>query len=227
MPNVHPTGGHERPILAIAIGLAFGLVALPSASTAQVGYQSFEGSSGGFFFGGSPTQFSAPSFVRPTVRHYVTRPYRYHRVAARERDEPSAGSRKHSASSDASSSQTAVCVRLCDGRFFPLPKSTTDQAKIICTAACPHAATSVFRTDRELKDATDADGKTYGALPNAFAYRSRVAPDCSCRGGKPGLATVAVDKDPTLEQSWSRHTASSCFTANRVKINTAPSRQNR
>ena len=132
--------------------------------------------------------FPHPSLCHAAVRHHETS----------ERDEQS--ERTRVVSSEIPSSRPAVCVRLCDGRYFLLPRSTTNQANALCAAACPHAATSVFRTDRELKDATDADGKTYSALPNAFAYRSRVMPGCSCRAGKPGLATVAVEKDPTLEQ---------------------------
>jgi hypothetical protein len=192
MPNID----HVRRalILGLAISGAAVLVVLPSGGAAQIGYGGFYGAN----FGGSPMQPAAPHFARPAfhTRHYATLPYRHHET--RERDEQS--ERTRVVSSETSSSRPAVCVRLCDGRYFLLPRSTTNQANALCAAACPHAATSVFRTDRELKDATDADGKTYSALPNAFAYRSRVMPGCSCRAGKPGLATVAVEKDPTLEQ---------------------------
>jgi hypothetical protein len=196
MPNVDYA--RHTPILGLAISVAAGLLVLPPSGVAQIGYQSIGGVDG-TNFGGSSMQPPAPHFARPAFRHphYATRPYRHHEV--RERDEPSEGRRV--VSSDKSSPRPAVCVRLCDGRYFPLPRSTTDQANALCVAACPKAAVSVFRADGDLKDATDANGKTYSALPNAFAYRSRAVPDCSCRGEhKPGMASVAVEKDPTLEQ---------------------------
>jgi Protein of unknown function (DUF2865) len=115
---------------------------------------------------------------------------------------PTTSGRKKRSRSDHShgpSSGLAACVRLCDGRYFQLPSSSTEDEKSICSAACPDATTAVFHTDGDLKDATDADGKSYSALPNAFAYRSRVVPQCACRNGKLGMAAVAADQDPTLE----------------------------
>jgi hypothetical protein len=194
-----PKACHARPapMLGLAISVTAGLLAWPSGAAAQIGYQSLGGSDWGNF-GEPPVSPPATYAARPAVRyrHYVAAPYRYHE--GRERKVSNEGT--HTVSSDRSS-QLAVCVRLCDGRYFLLPRSTTEQANALCAAACPNAAVSVFRSDGDLKTATGADGKTYSALPNAFAYRSRVVPRCSCRGeNKPGIASVPVEKDPTLEQ---------------------------
>jgi hypothetical protein len=187
------------PLWCFAIGVAAGLVGLPSSGAAQIGYQ-FLGGAYGANVDESPSQPLPRYAARPLLRYrtYAARPYRQYQPRARE--EPS--DKRRGVAADEPSSHAAVCVRLCDGRFFPLPASTTSQANALCAAACPNAAVSVFRAGGgNLKDATDADGKPYSALPHAFAYRSHVLPDCTCQGEhKPGMASVAVEKDPTLEQ---------------------------
>jgi hypothetical protein len=97
-----------------------------------------------------------------------------------------------------------VCVRQCDGYFFPLPASaapTTDaDAEAVCRALCPSASVALYflpgRSDR-IEDAANARGEPYSALPAAFRYRSAGAPACGCRrAGEPGLAYW---RDPTLK----------------------------
>jgi len=94
-----------------------------------------------------------------------------------------------------------VCVRLCDGFFFPVPASTgpNADAEAVCRALCPAAGVALYflpsNSDR-IEDATNAPGELYSALPAAFRYRSAGAPACGCRrGGEPGLAYW---RDPTL-----------------------------
>ena len=97
-----------------------------------------------------------------------------------------------------------VCVRLCDGYFFPVPASAgltaeTD-AEAVCRALCPSAGVALYflpgHSDR-IEDAANARGEPYSALPAAFRYRSAAAPACGCRrAGEPGLAYW---RDPTLK----------------------------
>lgn len=96
----------------------------------------------------------------------------------------------------------AYCVRLCDGRYFPMPAnagaphSSPDK---ICSALCPASATKVY-TGNEIDQASAADGTSYSKLGNAFVYRERMVPDCTCTGKEIG-GTVAMDirSDPTLQ----------------------------
>jgi hypothetical protein len=93
------------------------------------------------------------------------------------------------------------CVRLCDGRHFPVPRSVNgvslDSGKV-CTALCPMAKTQVFRGS-DMEYARASDGTRYADLENAFAYRDRIVSDCSCTGHGPGgLAQIDVESDPTL-----------------------------
>jgi hypothetical protein len=95
----------------------------------------------------------------------------------------------------------AYCVRLCDGRYFPMPMnvgtpySSPDK---ICNALCPASPTKVY-TGSEIDQASAADGTSYSKLGNAFVYRERMIPDCTCTGKDIG-GTVAMDiqSDPTL-----------------------------
>jgi hypothetical protein len=95
----------------------------------------------------------------------------------------------------------AYCVRLCDGRYFPLPPnagSPSSSPQELCSTMCPATKTEVY-TGSGIDQAKSAKGKPYASLPNAFAYRERLANDCSCTGhGATGLAKIDIRSDPTL-----------------------------
>jgi Protein of unknown function (DUF2865) len=91
--------------------------------------------------------------------------------------------------------QTFYCVRLCDGRYFPLHHN----AKPICEALCPATKTEIF-SGSEIAQATSADGSTYQKLANAFVYRERIVPGCTCNGhDEVGIARMKIEDDPTLD----------------------------
>ena len=47
--------------------------------------------------------------------------------------------------------------------------------------------------------AVSGDGRRYADLPNAFVYRDKLVPDCTCNGRTPtGLSFVDPKADPTL-----------------------------
>ncbi len=77
-----------------------------------------------------------------------------------------------------------VCVRLCDGYFFPLSGiSTRADAQDMCQAQCPSSKAQVFyRTNgADINEAADDDGQTYSSLPNALKYRTRTDQACTCK----------------------------------------------
>ena len=95
-----------------------------------------------------------------------------------------------------------VCVRLCDGFFFPVPASTAPDADTenVCRALCPSAGVALYTlpasSDR-IEDAANGRGERYSALPAAFRYRTGNGPACGCRRvGEPGLTYWS---DPTLK----------------------------
>lgn len=94
----------------------------------------------------------------------------------------------------------AYCVRLCDGRYFPV-RGGSATSKAVCDGLCPAAKTKVF-VGSEIAQATADDGSTYQKLANAFAYRERIVPDCSCNGRDSfGTASMKLEDDPTLQPS--------------------------
>ncbi|HWF95874.1 MAG TPA: DUF2865 domain-containing protein [Xanthobacteraceae bacterium] len=91
----------------------------------------------------------------------------------------------------------SYCVRLCDGRFFPIQRSAATPAEI-CNSFCPAAHTKIF-SGGGIDHAVAHDGSRYADLSNAFVYRTRVVPGCSCNGKDAfGLVNMQAADDPTL-----------------------------
>jgi hypothetical protein len=86
-----------------------------------------------------------------------------------------------------SSQRQTVCVRLCDGYFFPIgPLSRAGDLpnhEAACSGLCPDAPTQLFvepaGSDR-IEDAVSMNGAHYTALPVAFRNRATVDNACTC-----------------------------------------------
>lgn len=92
----------------------------------------------------------------------------------------------------------SFCVRLCDGRYFPMQRSTTAKPAQLCSSLCPASETKVF-AGTDISRAIAADGTRYADLRHAFAYRKQTVPGCTCNGRTSyGLATLDAHDDPTL-----------------------------
>ena len=141
-----------------------------------------------------PRATPADVFRRSAAPREVTRRARVRPASKRDESEPPLNT---------SQSQTGViayCVRLCDGRYYPLAKALSSDAATACSTICPATPTKVF-TGSEPETARAADGTQYRDLRVAFTFRERIAPDCSCTGQGPGgLVTVKLQNDPTLER---------------------------
>lgn len=81
-----------------------------------------------------------------------------------------------------------VCVRRCDGYYFPVSFSTTkgriEEDAQACSNLCPGTQMDMYfhKTQGESPEEmiSLADGTPYSNMPNAFAYRENYDPDCSC-----------------------------------------------
>jgi hypothetical protein len=92
----------------------------------------------------------------------------------------------------------AFCVRLCDGKGFPLERYPNATPVEICQAMCPASKTKVF-FGTEIDGAVARDGARYANLDNAFLYRKQLVANCTCNGRDAfGLAPFAMASDPTL-----------------------------
>jgi Protein of unknown function (DUF2865) len=90
-----------------------------------------------------------------------------------------------------------VCVRTCDGYFFPLsnsPGGRENQAEM-CAALCPSAEMQVFYMsgNGDIESAVGRGGQSYASLPNAGKYIRSFDPTCGCR--KQGESWTAALRD--------------------------------
>jgi uncharacterized protein DUF2865 len=87
-----------------------------------------------------------------------------------------------------SSTYKTVCVRMCDGFYFPVSPATTPSRfpddERACKQLCPaaDAALYAFRYPGEdINQAVSISGQSYTSMPNAFKYRQEFNPSCSCK----------------------------------------------
>ena len=81
-----------------------------------------------------------------------------------------------------------VCVRTCDGAYFPISFATVpgrfpDDEKT-CKALCPAAEATLFsyrNPGEDINSAVSINGQPYTALPNAFRFRQEFNPSCACK----------------------------------------------
>jgi hypothetical protein len=92
----------------------------------------------------------------------------------------------------------AYCVRLCDGRFFPVQRHEGAAPEQTCSSFCPATRTKIY-SGASIDQAVAADGRRYADLSTAFAYREKLLDGCTCNGRTAfGLVNTSVKDDPTL-----------------------------
>ncbi len=107
-------------------------------------------------------------------------------------------------------SYRTMCVRTCDGYYFPISfsarQSDFNRDRLICESMCPGTEVQLYYhsvPDQESEDMISLAGQAYTDHPNALRYRSTSAvrePACSCRATKPGYTIVAGQTPADLEK---------------------------
>src|SRR3954452_6956586 len=102
-----------------------------------------------------------------------------------------------------------VCVRSCDGAYFPisfatLPARFPDDEKS-CKALCPAAEATLYayrNPGEDMNQAVSINGQPYSSSPNAFRYRQEFNPSCACKavGQTWSDALKSVDDKAAAEQ---------------------------
>ncbi len=96
-----------------------------------------------------------------------------------------------------------VCVRTCDGFFFPVSAGNgADRtvAEFMCKASCPGAPVKVFtKRGEDIENAVGADRSLYRKLAGALSFRTASSPTCSCRRPTGSITSGVVFDDPTLK----------------------------
>jgi hypothetical protein len=102
-----------------------------------------------------------------------------------------------------------VCVRSCDGFYFPISFATVparfpDDEKT-CKALCPAAEANLYsyrNPGEDMSSAVSTNGQPYSSSPNAFHYRQEFNPSCSCKaaGQTWSDALKSIDDKAAAEQ---------------------------
>jgi Protein of unknown function (DUF2865) len=102
-----------------------------------------------------------------------------------------------------------VCVRSCDGFFFPISFATVparfpDDEKT-CKALCPATEANLFsyrNPGEDMNQAVSINGQPYASSPNAFHYRQEFNPSCSCKAAGQSWADAlkSIDDKAAAEQ---------------------------
>ena len=80
-----------------------------------------------------------------------------------------------------------LCVRLCDGFYFPISSATAggglSRDADACNASCGTEARLFYHPNigGDVDSMVDLTGLAYSAMPNAFRYRKTLVPECRCR----------------------------------------------
>ena len=106
-----------------------------------------------------------------------------------------------------SSTYRTLCVRSCDGYYWPISFSTVParfaEDGRTCQRMCPAAQVTLFahrNPGEEVAQAVSLNGQVYGDMPNAFLYRKQVNPACSCRRAGETWAHALQHLDDTIER---------------------------
>jgi hypothetical protein len=110
-----------------------------------------------------------------------------------------------------------LCVRTCDGFYFPVSFSTTkdrfSKDAATCQSLCPGAETKLYYhsiPDEEPEQMVDLTGTKYMSTPTAFQYRvngARSTPGCSCQAAQDEALSKPVSPegdDPVADKKDKR-----------------------
>jgi len=101
-----------------------------------------------------------------------------------------------------------LCVRTCDGYYFPISFSTSQSRfaddEQTCQKLCP-ATEAVLYTHRnpgeDVAQAVSSSGRVYKDLANAFRYRREFVASCSCKqAGQTWAEALGTTRDSTIER---------------------------
>ena len=161
-------------LFAVAAFMTAGLTASPGGAAAQSLFEQLFGWSSSTparqpmpGIGGEPLKIR-PAYAKP----------------GKDDTEPN----EHSGRRDRRSGQyRTVCVRTCDGFFFPISNSASrgdfHADADACRARCGASDARLFYHSNtgEIGDAVDLAGRSYKGLSTAFLYRKTLVDGCSCK----------------------------------------------
>ena len=132
-----------------------------------------------------------------------------------------------------SSTYRTVCVRTCDGFFFPISFSTVPSKfqddERTCQQMCPATEVALYtyrNPGEDVSQAVSLSAKPYTQLPTAFRYRQEFNPSCSCKRPGQSWTEALGPNDPTLERGDVIVTEEKAKALSHPKVNTGkPAKQ--
>jgi len=101
-----------------------------------------------------------------------------------------------------------LCVRSCDGYYFPISYSTVPskfpEDEQLCRRLCPATEVTLYshrNPGEDVARAVSMSGRSYSDLPTAFSYRKQYNAACSCRAPNQSWAdALHQGGDQTVER---------------------------
>ncbi len=97
-------------------------------------------------------------------------------------------SSSYSGGKEGTGSYTTMCVRMCDGYYFPIshrvPRGRFYRDADVCRSRCDMGDARLFyhsSSGEDMKSAVDLTGRAYARLPVAFMHRKTRVAGCGCR----------------------------------------------
>jgi hypothetical protein len=110
-------------------------------------------------------------------------------------------------SSDGGSTFRTICVRTCDGFYYPISFATNSSRfrddEQACQRSCPASPVTLYtyrNPGEDVAQAVSLNGQTYSELPNAFRYRQQFDATCSCRAQGQSWADALKQINDNVEQ---------------------------
>lgn len=122
----------------------------------------------------------------------------------------------------------ALCVRSCDGGFFPLPMSarsaSSSQLLDLCRALCPNAEVQLFTRNptRDIETAVSIDGTPYEDLPNALKFNKMFDPNCGCKPPHQSWVEALAHAEQVLDEMGDARASDTTVTEQQAKAMSQP-----
>jgi hypothetical protein len=108
----------------------------------------------------------------------------------------------------AGSNLRTICVRKCDGFFFPISFSTNAASfpsdAEACRQQCPTAEVELYYYDTFSQQPDDAlstvTGQPLRSMPNAFKFRTKFDQSCTCKAAGQGVAQSLAPAEEALKR---------------------------
>lgn len=162
----------RQSVVFVAVAVTVGLVALPAPLRAQGFFETL-------FGGGSSPAYRPPQPIPYSYRAPPYNPYAREHVHSREE--------RSSDFEPRSGRYRTLCVRMCDGYYWPVSfaatRSSMNRDANVCRASCGEETRLFYHDSRQgdTKDMVDMSGRAYAKLQTAYLYRKRLSDSCKCR----------------------------------------------